>query len=105
MGVGCSTRDAEKGREKDMTKYPNLVWAIEKKRLAHYELSAQIKIERTRFSRCLHGTGEFAPHEMTAISEALGYSLAWLFAEPRPALAARIREHEASGTVSWDSKV
>jgi hypothetical protein len=67
-----------------MMKYPNLVWAIEKKRLAHYELSAQVKIERTRFSRCLHGAAEFAPHEMTRIGEVLGYSVQWLFSEPKP---------------------
>jgi len=67
-----------------MMKYPNLVWAIEKKRLAHYELSAQVKIERTRFSRCLHGAAELAPHEMVRIGEALGYSTEWLFAEPKP---------------------
>lgn len=67
-----------------MMMYPNLVWAIEKKRLAHYELATEVKIERTRFSRCLHGAAEFAPHEMTRISEALGYSPEWLFAEPKP---------------------
>lgn len=67
-----------------MTKYPNLVWAIQKRRLAHYELAAELKIERTRFSRCLHGAVELAPHEMTRIGEALGYSAEWLFAEPRP---------------------
>ena len=67
-----------------MMRYPNLVWAIEKKRLAHYELSAEVKIERTRFSRCLHGADEFVPHEMTRIGEALGYSAEWLFAEPKP---------------------
>jgi hypothetical protein len=68
-----------------MMKYPNLVWAIEKKRLAHYELSAEVKIERTRFSRCLHGAASFTSAELTRIGEALGYTAEWLFAEPRPA--------------------
>jgi len=67
-----------------MMRYPNLVWAIEKKRFAHYEVAAIVKIERTRFSRCLHGVSEFAPHEMTRIVEALGYTAAWLFSEPKP---------------------
>lgn len=67
-----------------MVKFPNLVWAIEKKRLAHYELSSEVKIERTRFSRCLHGAGEFTPQERTRISEVLGFSAEWLFAEPVP---------------------
>jgi hypothetical protein len=82
-----------------MTRYPNLVWAIEKKRLAHYELATEVKIERTRFSRCLHGAAEFAPHEMTRISEALGYSTEWLFAEPKPPKA-RIFEGESTPAVA-----
>jgi len=35
----------------------------EKKRFAHYEVAAEVKIERTRFSRCLHGAAQLAPHE------------------------------------------
>ncbi len=67
-----------------MMRYPNLVWAIEKKRFAHYEVAALVKIERTRFSRCLHGVSDFAPHEITRIGEALGYRAEWLFLEPKP---------------------
>lgn len=69
-----------------MMKYPNLVWAIEKKRVPHYEFAANVRIERTRFSRCLHGVANFTPSEMTWIGEALGYTPEWLFAEPRPAI-------------------
>jgi hypothetical protein len=95
MGSDCARGDAEeKGRQK-MMKYPNLVWAIEKKRFAHYEVAAEVKVERTRFSRCLHGAAEFAPHEMTRIGEALGYSAEWLFAAPRP-LKPRIFEGETT---------
>ena len=82
-----------------MTRYPNLVWAIEKKRLAHYELATEVKIERTRFSRCLHGAAEFAPHEMTRIGEALGCSAEWLFAEPKPPKA-RIVEGERTPAIA-----
>jgi hypothetical protein len=67
-----------------MVRYPNLVWAIEKKRLAHYEVAVQVKIERTRFSRCLHGLADFTPYEMTRIGEALGCPAEWLFTEPKP---------------------
>ena len=67
-----------------MVKYPNLAWAIGQRRFAHYEVAAQVHIERTRFSRCLHGAAEFAPHEMTRIGEALGHSVEWLFSEPKP---------------------
>jgi hypothetical protein len=84
MGSYCAGGDAEEEGGKAMMRYPNLVWAIEKKRFAHYEVAAIVKIERTRFSRCLHGVSEFAPHEMTRIGEALGYTAAWLFSEPKP---------------------
>jgi len=80
-------------------RYPNLVWAIEKKRLAHYEVAAQVKIERTRFSRCLHGLTEFAPHEMTRIGEELGYSAEWLFIEPKPPKS-RIFEGETTAAMA-----
>ena len=67
-----------------MVRYPNVTWAIEKTRLAHYEFAAKVKIERTRFSRGLHGATEFTDAEMARISEVLGYPVEWLFAEPRP---------------------
>lgn len=73
-----------------MMKYPNLVWAVEKTRMAHYEFAAQVRIERTRFSRGLHGVTEFTPAEMARISEALGYSKEWLFAEPRPPIRSAV---------------
>lgn len=84
MGSYFAGGDAEEGGGKAMMRYPNLVWAIEKKRFAHYEVAALVKIERTRFSRCLHGVSDFVPHEMTRISEALGYTAAWLFSELKP---------------------
>jgi len=67
-----------------MVKYPNVTWAIAKKRLAHYEVAEQVQIERTRFSRGLHGLTAFTAAEIVKISEVLGYSKEWLFSEPRP---------------------
>ena len=83
-----------------MTKYPNLVWAIEKKRLAHYELATEVKVELTRFSRCLHGAARFTVHEMTRIGEALGYSVEWLFAEPKPHFAPRAPEDSPTSALA-----
>jgi hypothetical protein len=65
-------------------KFPNLLWAIEESRLAHYELASRIGMDASRFSRCLRGRFEFAPHERARIAEVLGYPVEWLFAEARP---------------------
>jgi hypothetical protein len=65
-------------------KFPNLLWAIEESRLAHYELASRIGMDASRFSRCLRGRFEFAPHERTRIAEVLAYPVEWLFAEARP---------------------
>jgi hypothetical protein len=67
-----------------MVRFPNLTWAIGQKRFAHYEIAVEVRIERTRFSRCLHGAGSFAPHEKSRISEVLGFAEEWLFQEPKP---------------------
>ena len=48
--------------------FPNLAWAIDHRRLAHYQLAAKVGMERTRFSRCLNGAAEFASHEKERIS-------------------------------------
>ena len=65
-------------------KFPNLVWAICERRLAHYELAGRAKMEPTRFSRCLSGRLEFAPHERERISQLLNLNADWLFAQPVP---------------------
>ena len=62
----------------------NLVWAIGRRRLAHNELATRIKMDPSRFSRCLNGRFEFAPHERSRIAEALGFDDEWLFREPLP---------------------
>lgn len=64
--------------------YPNLAWAIDHKRLAHYELALNVGMERTRLSRCLNGAAEFALREKERIATALDFPMEWLFAEPRP---------------------
>jgi len=64
--------------------YPNLAWAIDKRRLAHWELCLQVKIDPSRFSRCVNGRFDFAPHERQRISEALGFPEDWLFAVVMP---------------------
>jgi hypothetical protein len=76
-------------------RFPNLTWAIDEKRLAHYELATSARMDASRFSRCLRGRFEFAPHEKTRIAELLSYSEAWLFSEPRPPrTTSAIRETE-----------
>ncbi len=64
--------------------FPNLLFAIGEKRLAHYELCAQVGIERTQFSRRLNGMGEFSPREKERIAGALEYSCDWLFQQISP---------------------
>jgi hypothetical protein len=70
--------------KEDVLKYPNLVWAINDRRLACYELAAKISVERTKLSRCMNGLVEFSPTEREKIAEALGYPLQWLFQTPMP---------------------
>ena len=65
-------------------RFPYLVWAIEDKRLRHYELADRAGISSFRFSRCLRGRSEFDATERRRIAEALGYPEAWLFARPTP---------------------
>lgn len=64
--------------------FPNLLFAIGEKRLAHYELCSQVGIERTQFSRRLNGMGEFSPREKERIAGRLEYPCDWLFREIIP---------------------
>jgi hypothetical protein len=65
-------------------RFPNLVWAIEEKRLRHYELADRAGVSTFRFSRCLRGRSEFEPAERQRIVEVLGFPEVWLFARPTP---------------------
>ncbi len=75
-------------------RFPNLLWAIEHRRLAHYELAGRVGMDASRFSRCLRGRIEFAPHERERVVKVLGFPTEWLFAEPRPP------QMSATGTAS-----
>lgn len=65
-------------------RFPNLVWAIRDRRLAHYDVAHRVRMEPTRFSRCLSGRLDFAPHERRLISELLNIDEKWLFSQPVP---------------------
>ena len=72
-------------------RFPNLLWALKNRRIAHYEMAAKLKRDTSYFSKCLNGRTEFAPHEKHRISEVLGYDAGWLFqgiTPPRPGLTA-----------------
>ena len=45
---------------------------------------ARGRMEPTRFSRCLSGRLDFAPHERKHISGLLGIDESWLFSQPVP---------------------
>jgi ribosome-binding protein aMBF1 (putative translation factor) len=65
-------------------KYPNLIWAIEQRRLAQYELAKAIGITESRLSRCLSGRLKFSDKEQRKLSGLLRYGEDWLFAEITP---------------------
>jgi len=48
------------------------------------EFAARVGMDSSRFSRCLRGRFEFAPHERQRIAEALDYPAEWLFLTPEP---------------------
>jgi hypothetical protein len=77
-------------------RFPNLVWAIEEKRLRHYELADRARISSFRFSRCLRGRSEFEPAERQRIVEALGFPEAWLFARPTPPVRSNFQASESA---------
>jgi hypothetical protein len=80
---GSAPQQQDASREGDV-RFPNLIWAIRDHRLAHYEVAQHAGMEPSRFSRCLGGRLEFAPHERRLISEQLGIDEGWLFSRPAP---------------------
>lgn len=66
-------------------KFPNLVWSIRFRRLAHYQLAMRVEMEPSRFSRCLTGRFDFSSPERRRVSQILGFNERWLFCEPIPA--------------------
>jgi len=65
-------------------KFPNLVWAINDQRMAHYQAAAKAGMGESRFSRCLSGRSEFTSEEQRKIGSCLGYPATWLFQEVSP---------------------
>jgi hypothetical protein len=64
--------------------YPNLVWAIGRRRLAHYEIAAQVNMSESRFSRCLTGRAPFSTEERQRLASCLLYPVSWLFQTVSP---------------------
>lgn len=65
-------------------RFPNLVFAIERLELRHFEVADRVGMERSRFSRCVRGRFEFTSEERRKLAKLLGYSDAFLFAVPPP---------------------
>ena len=68
----------------DRMRFPNLVWAIAHKRLAHYQAAVAVGMGESKFSRAINGRVEFTSQERAKIAELLGFSEAWLFQEIMP---------------------
>lgn len=64
--------------------YPKLVFAISEQQWTHYEFCDGVKIDPTRFSRCLNGRLDFSSNEKERITEVLAYPCDWLFQEITP---------------------
>jgi hypothetical protein len=73
-------------------RFAHLAWAIANRRLPHYEVARRTAMEPTRFSRCLTGRFDFAPHERKRLAELLGYDEQWLFQEVLPPRVCARRE-------------
>lgn len=65
-------------------KFPNLEWAIDRQRFAHYEVAADADLSPSTFSRCLSGRADFPAGARQKIANLLGYPEEWLFQEPVP---------------------
>lgn len=87
-------------------RFANLIWAIEGKRLRHYEVADRAGVSAFRFSRCLRGRSQFEPRERQRIVEVLGFPEAWLFARPMPPTAIRtVGESATPGALAPPSGV
>ncbi len=84
-------------------RYLNLLWALRNRRITNWELAHEIKMDPSRFSRCLNGRFEFAPHERNRIAEVLDYPADWLFALPSPPPASS-RAEAAPAAISGASE-
>jgi hypothetical protein len=65
-------------------RFANLVWAIAHRGFRRFQVSSQLKISESRFSRALNGRSEFRGAERAGIARLLNYPEQWLFEETRP---------------------
>ena len=84
-------------------RFPNLFWAIEQKRLAHYELAARVGMDASRFSRCLRGRFEFVQHQKQRIAEVL--ALPARLAVRRTSTTPRVRSNGITPASSTRSRL
>jgi transcriptional regulator with XRE-family HTH domain len=64
-------------------RFPNLAWAI-RQRGSQFQFAARLGESESWVSRRLTGRVEFSDEERNRVSEALGYTAAWLFQAPEP---------------------
>ena len=65
-------------------RFPNLVWAVARRGLTHYQVAGSVPMSESRFSRCLAGRSEFSGAEQERIAQLLGYQPDWLFQQISP---------------------
>lgn len=65
-------------------KFPNLAWAIARRRLPHYEAAVAVGMGESKFSRAMNGRIEFTADERARITKLLGFPEPWLFQEIVP---------------------
>ena len=65
-------------------KFPNLIWAIAERRMAHYQVASLTGLNESKFSRGLNGLVEFTAQARKKIAGVLGYPVHWLFKEVTP---------------------
>ncbi len=66
--------------------FPNLIWALKRRRLPQYVFAESVHIDKTRFSRAMSGIVQLTEIERERIAQALGYpeDEDWLFSRPAP---------------------
>lgn len=72
-------------------KFPNLSWAIARRRVPHYEAAVAVGMGESKFSRAMNGRFEFTADERQKIGDFLGYPVEWLFQEVSPPVDCEVR--------------
>ena len=65
-------------------KFPNLAWALARRRVPHYEAAVGIGMGESKFSRAMNGRNAFTAEERQKIADFLRYQVEWLFQEVSP---------------------